>query len=1029
MADDTADIPPAYSTGDDWWTAVHLLTGYQPPKRGLIFSKLLGNNKIPLMKLEISDWDVSPDLAELSAINAMSWRTQNSGWRIQNTDFIVPFFNGSTSVGSTVNMRKARITLLGTDSDHSVPAGGVDMGATFTENGSHLMPDGFEGWDSRPLSQYSYGGGMALESLLNPPYSTWRYAWNDIHVDDPAAVDLTGFDRVASAFDRAAQFFHLSRTTIQGWEDELGTEDASWQGQAAGVFWDIIHQLGITYQNYTDTLPLAGVFSKAGNDLRHAKQGVYNALSNLHATWSTWALYTGNPLRWLHDILLEVTDDIWDNNLVKVRAVPEYHGGYYGGSTTWSNKVSKDGFRVNALNRNGGNYGDLNDLNTWKSIGEEAVKRWQQSVVDQLGVAGSKALKDVHNAWAGINTSMQKLTTQSVSLQSDYQADKAAAEQKKADDAAAAAAAHEKEMEEKADKQRAEDLAHQKEMEDKADKQRAEDLAHQKEMEDKAEKERQEQEQHQKEQEEKAEKERQEQEQHQKEQEAKQEQLQKEQEQHQKEQEAKQEQQYQQQQQEQKDQQAKQEQLQKEQEAKAEQQYQQQMAMQTAVQQQQEKKQEEQEKKQEQLQQKQEDEAKQQYEQQRQDQQEQEKKQEEQQKHQEELAQQQYAQQQKTQADYQQKQEDQAKQQYEQQRKDQQEQEAKAEQLQKQQQDQAEKQYEQQKQDQQQYQLPGGGNGQQQMEQQLQQQQDQFQHQLENGFNNGQIGSQTHVNPDGTVTTDFSDGSSTTIDPHTGMETTTLPDGSVSTEHLSHDHALTNPDGSTTTVNDDGTLTTHYPDGSVTTVNPRTGMATTHEPDGQTITTPLGGGATLPHVSSPGAGSLYEPELHDLPFNGSLGSAAPMATEAVVPGSAVSQSGGVLPLGTRIDGTTTGGTPAAGSPMMGGGGMGGMPMGGMGGMGGGEKNGSGERVRQVYDDEDIVTSGGGSLGRRSRRGTSYEEETAAGRRTPTAAGYDPYGAGDERERTQSGDRERETWVPEEEDVWGTDEGGAPAVIG
>jgi hypothetical protein len=1015
MADGTADIPPAYSTGDDWWTAVHLLTGYQPPNRGIVFKDLMGNNQIPLMKLEISDSSVSPDLAELDAINQMSWRTANSGWRIRNTDFVVPFFNGPTGVGSTVKMRNARITLLGTDSDHSVPDGGVDMGATFTENGSHLMGGDFQGWDSRPLSRYSFGGGMALEALLNPPYSTWRFAWNDIHVEDNAAVDLTGFDRAADAFDRAAAFFHVSRATIQGWEDLLGAEDASWQGQAAGVFWDIIHQLGVTYQNYTDTLPVAGGFSAAGNDLRNAKQGIYNALSNLHSTWHSWALWTGNPLRWLHDILLEVTDDIWDNNLVKVRAVPEYHGGYNsGGSTTWSNQVASDGFRVNALNKNGGNYGDLNDLNTWKNIGEEAVKRWQQSVVDQLGTAGAKALKDVHNAWVGLNKSLQKLTTQSVSLQSDYQSDRAAAEQRKADEAAAAAAQHQKEEQEKADRQRAEDLAHQREMEAKAEKERAEDLAHQREQEAKAEKERQEQEQHQREQEAKADRERQEQEQHQREQEAKAEKERQEQEQHQREQEDQAKQQYQQQQQEQKEEQARQEQHQREQEAKAEQQYQQQMATQMAMQQQQEKKQDEQEKKQEQLQREQEAKqeqlqreqeakAKQQYDQQRQDQQEQQKKQEQLQKEQEEKAQQQYAQQQKTQADYQQKQEEQAKQQFAQQK--------------------------------QQYRLPDGGGGaddqeqalqhQQQIEHQLQQQQDQFQNQLENAFH-GQIGSQTHVNPDGTVTTDFSDGSSTTIDPHTGLETTTLPDGSVSTEHLSHHQTLTNPDGSTTTVNDDGTLTTHYPDGSVTTVNPRTGMATTHEPDGQTITTPLGGGATLPHLPSAGAGagSLYEPELHDLPFDGSLGSAAPMATEAAVPGSAVSQSGGVLPLGTRLDGTTTGGMPPAGSPMMGG--MGGMPMGGM---GGGEKNGSGERVRQVYDDEDIVTSGGGPLGRRSRRGTSYEEESAAGRRTPTAAGYDPYGAGDERERTQSGDREREAWVPEEEDVWGTDEGGSPAVIG
>ena len=31
--------------------------------------------------------------------------------------------------------------------------------------------------------------------------------------------------------------------------------------------------------------------------------------------------------------------------------------------------------------------------------------------------------------------------------------------------------------------------------------------------------------------------------------------------------------------------------------------------------------------------------------------------------------------------------------------------------------------------------------------------------------------------------------------------------------------------------------------------------------------------------------------------------------------------------------------------------------------------------------------------------------------------------------TESSDREREVWEPEEDDVWGTDEGSSPAVIG
>jgi hypothetical protein len=1003
MAD--GDVAPASSDNDKWHDAITLLTGFTPPPRGTVFKDLYGNDEIPLMKVEIHDSSATPSNAELDAINDLSWRTQNSGWRIENTDFSVPFYSGTNGavgalpVGSEVKMRKARITLLGTDTAHNVPAGGVDMGSKFGA-GSHLMPDGFKGWDSTMLANYSYGGGLALEQLLNPPYTTHGWGMNGKNVADGDSVDVNTFELAADAFDRAALFFSMSRQTIQNWEDQLGSEDAAWRGQAAGVFWDMIHQLGINYQNYSDALPLTLFQSKAGYDLRQAKQGFVNAITNLHSTWSTWALYTGNPLRWLHDILLEVTDDIWYNNITKVRYKYGYTEGDYG-----HQEVEYDGFRANV-----GSYGNLDDLSTWKAIGNEAISRWQQSVKDTLEVAGKQALIDVNNTFVDIPQDLHVLTTTQVNLISDYQADKSAAEQDKADAAAAAAQAKADQQraddqaaaaaaqakadaaaaaaEAKADKQRADDLAHQQQIEDEQKRQREEDLAHQRQIEDEQRKQYEQQQLEQKQQQE-------------------------------------------QQKQEQQQQQEEQRQQQQQQQDEQKRQYEEQMAVQAAYQQKQEKQQEEQQAKQdqqqqrqEQLQQQQEAEQKQQYEQQRQDQQQQQEEQKQQQQRQEALAQQQYAQQQQTQSDYQKKQEDaQQKQQQQQQ----------------QQQDLQQKQYEQQRQDQQQQyaQLgqypPQQGNGQ---LQSLQQQQDQFQQQLENTAH-GQIGSQTHLNPDGTVTTDYTDGSSTTINPHTGLETTTLADGTVTTDHLSGAHQLTNPDGSHTTVNQDGTVTTRYPDGSVSTVNPHTGTATTHEPDGKTVTTPLGGGATLPHSSYANVGTgtqypSYQQELYDsTPYHaGSLGSPGYSGVAASASGPGTSQSGAVLPLGTRIDGTTTGGgVPAGGAPMTGGG----MPMmGGMGGMGGGgANNGSGERVREVYEDEDVVTNGG-SLGRRAgtgRRGFAEEEAGTSGRRTSTSSAYDPFMGGEDHERTQSGDRERDAWVPEEEDVWGTDEGGAPAVIG
>ena len=97
-------------------------------------------------------------------------------------------------------------------------------------------------------------------------------------VGDDDAVDLTGFDRVAMAFDRAAQFFHNSRATIQSWEDELGNGGRGVAGPGGRRASASSTSSGINYQKYTDTLPSVAGGSKVGDELRTAKSGIYNAI-------------------------------------------------------------------------------------------------------------------------------------------------------------------------------------------------------------------------------------------------------------------------------------------------------------------------------------------------------------------------------------------------------------------------------------------------------------------------------------------------------------------------------------------------------------------------------------------------------------------------------------------------------------------------------------------------------------------------------------------------------------------------------
>ncbi|CAL9430727.1 AAWKG family protein [Streptomyces sp. enrichment culture] len=132
------------------------------------------------------------------------------------------------------------------------------------------------------------------------------------------------------------------------------------------------------------------------------------------------------------------------------------------------------------------------------------------------------------------------------------------------------------------------------------------------------------------------------------------------------------------------------------------------------------------------------------------------------------------------------------------------------------------------------------------------------------------------------------------------------------------------------------------------------------------------------------------------------------------------QSGDAL-AGASAGGTGTGaGSPGMYPPMMRG-------------AGGEAGGGSGERARTVI--EPVV----GRSGRTAATTPTVDDEehrvvprsTQTSSSTPFMPPMGPMGgagAGD-RPQTESGDRERTTWLAEDEDVWGTDEGGAPQALG
>ncbi|MFJ5220806.1 AAWKG family protein [Streptomyces sp. NPDC088354] len=337
-------------------------------------------------------------------------------------------------------------------------------------------------------------------------------------------------------------------------------------------------------------------------------------------------------------------------------------------------------------------------------------------------------------------------------------------------------------------------------------------------------------------------------------------------------------------------------------------------------------------------------------------------------------------------------------------------------------------------------------------------------------------GSTTTLNSDGTLTTRYPDGTKQLLDPETGVITTTAPDGTVTTGDLTAPAGHVNPDGSTTTLNPDGTLTTVFPDGTKTTIDPETGNLTTTDPDGTVTTGTIGsslggspGDFDIPDFAAPPTTSnTPDIDWHNLFPGGSAGSPATHGGSSALTSdlsdglgtggqfadysadydadSSDLLSGGALgaPSSSDLGPGTASAAPPGGVPLfpglasgIGAGSSGGMPMmGGMGGMGGGggagDSGNKGERVRNVLSDAGSAPTRGRSG---NRRNAEDDEDIAVARRraktTGSGALLRPLGDNAKAQTTMSGDRSRIiSWVQEEdEDVWGTDEGGAPAVIG
>ena len=402
---------PEDNNNDNWKKAVDLLTGYVLPERKTLFDDLKGNDGIPLIHVRL-DKHGGPEYS--------SGFLSSSGWKTHNTDYTIPFYRPSddsqdVSAGKYLYRYRAYITFLA--SGQSWPPSGDDVIPDYTKTSERLKDKGGwnkEGekldWNTNALVRYVYGSRDALSQITMWPYSTHGFKNRGYPVDDADYVDLRTFTDAAKAFDRVVKFFEDSAVTVGKWDTEnIGEGSDSWDGTSAAIFKELIHKLARNYEGYADQLNGRGgddksavtvdgvtVTSEPARALADAQGVLLAQAQKLHDAWEAWKAES-NPQRWLYDMLQNARLTLFDTQYDKtdIDTVSSGSGPY----TSWHNYVvSTDGFQ-NEIVIEGKSYGKPSEMTTWKAIADEAVRRWEQSVQDWLSTAGAEAVVAIHNAF------------------------------------------------------------------------------------------------------------------------------------------------------------------------------------------------------------------------------------------------------------------------------------------------------------------------------------------------------------------------------------------------------------------------------------------------------------------------------------------------------------------------------------------------------------------------------------------------------------------------------------------------------
>ncbi|MFF0742973.1 AAWKG family protein [Streptomyces sp. NPDC004111] len=258
--------------------------------------------------------------------------------------------------------------------------------------------------DTGNAGAYDWGYGMVLEKLVNE-HRTTGYGSEYPHskpVDALDSVDLTTFAPTAKAFDRVTAYFRTQTPVLEQWVKELNSEYSAYRGNGADVFRDLIDAIGVGYRDFLRLIQSAGgdkggqastsvpdykSDSAVSDKILEAEKAIHTAAVSLHTAWKTW-VGTGLWLGTAHldQLLDEVATWLNTNNIVKMQQN--------------QNEVSQAGEGFLSVHPT---YGDLTQEASWKQLSRAAHTKWSATLAD-LDTAASTAMLNLNQAMAGASS-------------------------------------------------------------------------------------------------------------------------------------------------------------------------------------------------------------------------------------------------------------------------------------------------------------------------------------------------------------------------------------------------------------------------------------------------------------------------------------------------------------------------------------------------------------------------------------------------------------------------------------------------